>query len=83
MVIMRRVFGTWCPEALWDGSGKNEKDELCECTGKRRVCGGNRRLVVRGGSWYSRPKLSTASFRRAYRPYAPVYDVGFRVVVEP
>ena len=41
------------------------------------------RRVVRGGSWYSRPKLSTASFRRAYRTYAPVYDVGFRVVVEP
>ena len=43
---------------------------------------GDGRRVVRGGSWYSRPKLATASFRRAYRPYAPVYDVGFRVVVE-
>ena len=43
---------------------------------------GDERRVVRGGSWYSRPKLATASFRRAYRPYAPVYDVGFRIVVE-
>ena len=43
---------------------------------------GDDRRVVRGGSWYSRPKLSTASFRRAYRPYAHVYDVGFRIVVE-
>ena len=43
---------------------------------------GDEKRVVRGGSWYSRPKLATASFRRAYRPYAPVYDVGFRVVVE-
>ncbi len=49
----------------------------------RNAPGGDDRRVVRGGSWYSRPKLSTASFRRAYRPYAPVYDVGFRVVVEP
>ena len=43
---------------------------------------GDEKRVVRGGSWYSRPKLATVSFRRAYRPYAPVYDVGFRVVVE-
>ena len=48
----------------------------------RNAPGGDDRRVVRGGSWYSRPKLSTASFRRAYRPYAPVYDVGFRIVVE-
>ena len=48
----------------------------------RNAPGGDERRVVRGGSWYSRPKLARASFRRAYRPYAPVYDVGFRVVVE-
>ena len=48
----------------------------------RNAPDGDERRVVRGGSWYSRPKLSTASFRRAYRPYAPVYDVGFRIVVE-
>jgi formylglycine-generating enzyme required for sulfatase activity len=48
----------------------------------RNAPGGDDRRVVRGGSWYSRPKLATASFRRAYRPYAPVYDVGFRIVVE-
>ncbi len=48
----------------------------------RNAPDGDDRRVVRGGSWYSRPKLATASFRRAYRPYAPVYDVGFRIVVE-
>ena len=48
----------------------------------RNAPDGDERRVVRGGSWYSRPKLATASFRRAYRPYAPVYDVGFRIVVE-
>ena len=48
----------------------------------RNAPGGDERRVVRGGSWYSRPKLATASFRRAYRPYAPVYDVGFRILME-
>ncbi|MBP5321855.1 MAG: SUMF1/EgtB/PvdO family nonheme iron enzyme, partial [Kiritimatiellae bacterium] len=43
---------------------------------------GEERRVARGGSWYSRPKFATASFRRAYHSFAPVYDVGFRIVVE-
>jgi formylglycine-generating enzyme required for sulfatase activity len=38
--------------------------------------------VVRGGSWSDRPKDARASARRAYRPYQPVFDVGFRVVCE-
>ena len=36
--------------------------------------------VVRGGSWYDRPKRCRSSFRIAYKPYQPVYNVGFRVV---
>lgn len=43
---------------------------------------GSGRRVVRGGSWSTRPKRATASYRRAYEAYAPVYDVGFRIVVE-
>ncbi len=38
--------------------------------------------VVRGGSWYSRPKKSTSSYRLPYRTYQKVFDVGFRVVME-
>jgi len=38
--------------------------------------------VVRGGSWYDRPKRATSSFRLAYPPYARVFNVGFRVVAE-
>ncbi len=38
--------------------------------------------VVRGGSWYDRPFQATASYRKAYRPYQPVFSVGFRVIVE-
>ncbi len=38
--------------------------------------------VVRGGSWYDRPKRCTSAFRLSYRPYQPVFNVGFRVVAE-
>lgn len=41
------------------------------------------RRIVRGGSWNDRPALATASFRRAYREWQPVHDVGFRVLMEP
>jgi len=39
--------------------------------------------VVRGGSWYDRPKRCRSAFRLAYRAYQPVYNVGLRVVAEP
>ncbi len=38
--------------------------------------------VVRGGSWYDRPKRCRSAFRLSYRPYQRVHDVGFRVVCE-
>jgi formylglycine-generating enzyme required for sulfatase activity len=37
--------------------------------------------VVRGGSWFDRPKRARASYRLAYDPWQPVYNVGFRVVI--
>ena len=40
------------------------------------------RRVVRGGSWYDRPKRCRSAFRLSYRPYQKVYNVGFRVVME-
>ena len=40
------------------------------------------RKVVRGGSWRDRPHRATASFRLAYDPHWPVFNVGFRVVCE-
>ena len=36
--------------------------------------------VVRGGSWYDRPKRCRSSFRLAYPPDQVVFDVGFRVM---
>ena len=38
------------------------------------------RKVVRGGSWYDRPKRARSAFRLRYAPYQPVFNVGFRVV---
>jgi formylglycine-generating enzyme required for sulfatase activity len=37
--------------------------------------------VVRGGSWRDRPKLARSSYRLAYEPWQPVYNVGFRVIL--
>lgn len=41
-----------------------------------------RRLVVRGGSWYDRPSHARCGYRQNYWPYQKIYDVGFRVVCE-
>ncbi|MEE9603049.1 MAG: SUMF1/EgtB/PvdO family nonheme iron enzyme, partial [Thermoguttaceae bacterium] len=38
---------------------------------------------VRGGSWYDRPKRATSAFRMNYQPWQHVYNVGFRIIVEP
>jgi formylglycine-generating enzyme required for sulfatase activity len=38
--------------------------------------------VVRGGSWRDRPKRSRSAFRLSYPAYQPVFNVGFRVIIE-
>ncbi len=38
--------------------------------------------VARGGSWRNRPNRARSGIRAAYEPYQPVFDVGFRVVLE-
>jgi formylglycine-generating enzyme required for sulfatase activity len=38
--------------------------------------------VVRGGSWHDRPHRARSAFRLAYEPWQPVFNVGFRVVME-
>jgi formylglycine-generating enzyme required for sulfatase activity len=49
--------------------------------GRSEVAAPGRR-VARGGSWYERPKRCTSSFRLAYAPYQPVFNVGLRVLME-
>ncbi len=38
--------------------------------------------VVRGGSFLDRPYRATSSYRLNYSPWQPVFNVGFRIVVE-
>ncbi len=40
------------------------------------------RKVVRGGSFYDRPKRARSAFRLSYPSWQVVYNVGFRVVCE-
>jgi formylglycine-generating enzyme required for sulfatase activity len=48
----------------------------------RNQLAGNARRVVRGGSWRDRPLRATSSYRLDYRPYHPVFNVGFRVILQ-
>ena len=41
------------------------------------------RKVVRGGSFYERPKRGRSAFRLSYPAWQPVYNVGFRIIVGP
>ncbi len=43
---------------------------------------GDGKKIVCGGSWYDVPARSRIGFRRHYLPEQPVFDVGFRIVVE-
>lgn len=38
--------------------------------------------VVRGGSFFDRPKYATSHTRKFYYPYQPVFNVGFRMIIE-
>ena len=38
--------------------------------------------IVKGGSWFDRPYRCTSDFRISYPCYQPVFNVGFRIVVE-
>ncbi len=38
--------------------------------------------VVRGGSFFERPKFSTSHSRKAYYPYQKIFNVGFRIIIE-
>ena len=40
------------------------------------------RKVVRGGSWYDRPKRCRSAFRLSYPSWQRVHNVGFRVIAE-
>ena len=47
----------------------------------RNALDGDEERVVRGGSWSDRPRYARAAYRLPYRPYQPVHNVGFRVMI--
>jgi len=47
----------------------------------RNDSGDSDRKVVRGGSWYDRPKRCRSAFRLNYPAWQKVYNVGFRIVM--
>ncbi len=44
--------------------------------------GNEKARVVRGGSFIERPKYSTSHSRKEYFPHQPVFNVGFRLIIE-
>ena len=42
----------------------------------------SQKKVVRGGSWYDRPKEVRSAYRLPYQRWQRVFDVGFRVALE-
>ncbi|MDR1492017.1 MAG: SUMF1/EgtB/PvdO family nonheme iron enzyme [Planctomycetaceae bacterium] len=42
----------------------------------------NQEKIVKGGSWFERPYRCASDFKIFYPPYQPVFNVGFRIVVE-
>ena len=50
--------------------------------GRNKTTAGAMR-TVRGGSWHDRPHRATSSWRWRYPQWQQVYNVGFRVIIEP
>ncbi len=59
----------YAPYPYVDGDGRNAGNPQAK-------------KVARGGSYASRPRDATSSYRLAYEPWQTVYDVGFRVILE-
>ena len=63
------TLSDYAPYPYVDADGRNDRSPTAKKT-------------VRGGSFASRPRDGTSSFRLGYEPWQAVYDVGFRVVFE-
>ena len=78
--------GTYLPNpfGLYDMHGNVAEWTRSELhTDELRLPGGKTpEKIVKGGSWYDRPYRCTSDFRVSYPAYQPVFNVGFRIVVE-
>lgn len=53
-----------------------------DADGRNDISDTHAERVVRGGSWHDRPVRATNTWRWKYPGWRPVYNVGFRVVIE-
>ena len=58
----------WTVSNYHNYDGNNNQNSYCD------------EKIVRGGSWYDRPKHATSSYRVPFKPYQNVFDVGIRII---
>ncbi|MBW8017647.1 MAG: SUMF1/EgtB/PvdO family nonheme iron enzyme [Planctomycetes bacterium] len=59
----------YTPYPYLSGDGRNDSDGVSQ-------------RVVRGGSWYDRPKRCRSGYRLSYPAWQKIYNVGLRIVIE-
>ncbi len=67
---------------VWEWTRSAERAYPYEENDGRNDLSATGRRVVRGGSWYDRPKRCTSSFRLGHQPYQKVFNTGFRVICQ-
>jgi formylglycine-generating enzyme required for sulfatase activity len=67
---------------VWEWTCSNYASYPYNEQDRRNACDETGQKVVRGGSWYDRPKRCSAAFRLSYPAWRKVYNVGFRIVIE-
>ena len=67
---------------VWEWTRSTYRPYPYQADDGRNDIGDTGRKVVRGGSWYDRPKRCRSAFRLSYPAWQKVYNVGFRIVVE-
>ena len=73
------------PWGLYDMIGNVEewtRSDYKPYGAKKVVEGAPVMKVVRGGSWWDRPKDATSYTRRSFLPWQKLHDGGFRIVIE-
>ena len=71
------------PYPYREDDGRNEGTADSQSGIENRKSEIAQRRVVRGGSYYDRPKRARSAFRLDYMPWQAVHNVGFRILCDP